>query len=145
MSANAERFDEVTGERIGGEQVAGSAGREEAFRFGVAGYDLWPHAINFCESLKGADFLNITAVWDDEPRHLERLIEVTGAKGYSSLEEFVTSDIQGAVITARTSLRCEVAKALAGAGKHVLSDKPMAMSATEGLEMIRLAATRASC
>src|SRR5262245_15884799 len=103
MSANAERFDDVTGERIGGDQPVGASGRAGAFRFGVAGYDLWPHAINFCESLKGVDFLNITAVWDDEPRHLERLVELTGATGYSSLDEFVNSDIQGAVITARTS------------------------------------------
>jgi predicted dehydrogenase len=137
MSADAERFDEVTGERIGGDRGGASAARENSFRFGVAGYDLWPHAINFCESLKGVDFLNITAVWDDEPRHLERLVELTGARGYSSLDEFVHSDIQGAVITARTSRRREIAKALAGAGKHVLSDKPMAMSAAEGLEMIR--------
>ena len=138
MSDNAKRFDDVTGEQIGGGGgTVKSSSNEGTFRLGVAGYDLWPHAINFCESLRDVDFLNITAVWDDEPRHLERLVELTGAKGYSSLEEFANSDIQGAVITARTSLRREITKALAAGGKHVLSDKPMCMSAAEGMEMIR--------
>lgn len=134
----ATKLDDLTGTRIGGDEQPATESKDgkDVFRLGIAGYDLWPHAINFCNVLKGADFTKITAVWDDEPRHLERLVEITGAKGYSSLEEFCNSDIQGAVITARTSLRCEIAKALAAGGKHVLSDKPMAMSAAEGLEMI---------
>lgn len=137
MSSGAQ-YDDVTGELLGGESTSSSTRPTgKRFRLGVAGYDLWPHAINFCHSLKDVDFLDITAVWDDEPRHLERLVEITGAKGYSSLEEFANSDIDGAVITARTSLRCEITKALAAGGKHVLSDKPMAMSAAEGREMIK--------
>src|SRR5215213_2965878 len=136
MSANAVRFDDVTGERIGGDTASASS-EGSGFRLGFAGYDLWPHAINFCNSLQGVDFLTISAVWDDEPEHLARLVELTGARGYSSLEEFANSEIDGAVITARTSLRCEITKALAAGGKHVLSDKPMCMSAAEGMKMIR--------
>jgi predicted dehydrogenase len=139
MASSGSRIDDVTGERIGGDPAAAGPrpAKDGTFRLGVAGYDLWPHAINFCEVLRDVDFLQIKAVWDDEPRHLERLVEVTGAQGFSDLEAFCQSDIQGAVITARTSRRCEIARALAAAGKHVLSDKPMAMNAAEGREMIR--------
>ena len=139
MSNNSDHIDSVTGERIG----ASSAPRKKSlkkkgvFRFGVAGYDVWPHAINFCQMLEDVDFLEITAVYDEDPRHLARLVELTGAKGYTNLEEFCSSDIQGAVITDRTSRRCAIAKALAAAGKHVLSAKPMSMSAAEGREMIQ--------
>lgn len=137
MANERGRIDDVTGERAERDApVAARADKDRAFRLGIAGYDLWPHAINFCHSLKDADFTRITAVWDDEPEHLARLVELTGAQGFSDLDEFCNSGIQGAVITARTSLRCQIAKALAAHGKHVLSDKPMAMNADEGLEMI---------
>ena len=135
MSSRSETFDAVTGERLSDAPV--TAGKDgAAVRIGLAGYDLWPHAIGFIQALEGVSSVTITAVWDDEPRHLERLVELTGATGYASLEAFCRADIAGAIITARTSRRCEITKALSAAGKHVLSDKPMAMSAAEGREMI---------
>jgi predicted dehydrogenase len=134
-------IDQVTGEPrvsvVDSAAQSADAGREERFRFGVAGYDLWPHAINFCRVLRDASFLDIVAVWDDDPRELERLVDLTGATGYANLEEFCNSDIQGAVITARTSERRSIAQRLAAAGKHVLSDKPMAMNADEGFKIIQ--------
>lgn len=135
MSSSA--IDDVTGEVIGpGEPSAMAPRGEGRFKLGVAGYDLWPHAINFCHVLKDADFVEIAAVWDDEPAHRARLVEITGAVGYASLDDFCQSSIDGAVITARTSERCAITKALAAAGKHVLSDKPMCMNAAEALAMI---------
>jgi UDP-N-acetyl-2-amino-2-deoxyglucuronate dehydrogenase len=67
-------------------------------------------------------------------------VELTGATGYSDLAAFCSSDIDGAIITCRTSLRLRVALALARAGKHVLSDKPMAMNVAECAEIIRACA-----
>lgn len=136
------RRDEVTGEEILLSKESSAAGRQEReasgrFRLGIAGYDLWPHAINFCQTLRDVDFAQISAVWDEDPKHLERLVELTGAEGYTDLDAFCKSDIQGAIITARTSLRREIAVSLAGAGKHVLSDKPMAMTTEECLAIIR--------
>lgn len=135
--------DEVTGLPAHGcptesaEDPTGGIDRHDGrFRLGIAGYDLWPHAVNFCDSLRDAEFAKITAVWDEDPRHVERLVEITGAAGYTDLHEFCASDLQGAIITARTSLRRDVAVALAAAGKHVLSDKPMAMTAAECKEII---------
>jgi predicted dehydrogenase len=104
---------------------------------GIVGYDLWPHAVAFCRALSNVDFLRVSAVWEPDPRGRERLVELTGARGFADLDEFCASDVQGAVITARTSLKCHLASALAGAGKHVLSDKPMAMSVDECLQIIQ--------
>lgn len=140
MATNPPRFDDVTGEALDGDQQGDrkrTAKGDARFRLGIAGYDLWPHAINFCRTLADVDFARISAVWDEDPRHLERLVELTGAEGYTDLDAFCRSDVQGVIITARTSIRAEVAKALASAGKHVLSDKPMAMTTEECLEIIR--------
>jgi phthalate 4,5-cis-dihydrodiol dehydrogenase len=140
MAASNDRFDAVTGALRGDEGTAdrpAAPAADQRFRIGIAGYDLWPHAMSFCRALGGADFCRISAVWDDEPRHLERLVEVTGATGYADLAAFCRSDVQGVIITARTNLRCSIAEALAGAGKHVLSDKPMAMTPGECRAIIR--------
>jgi len=106
------------------------------FKIGLAGYDLWPHTLAFIRSLKGADFCRITSVWDEDPADLEFLVKHTGAKPYSDLDGFVNSDIDGGILTVRTSERASVCKALAAAGKHVLADKPMAMTVAECQEMI---------
>lgn len=136
MSSRQDAFDEVTGQRLSGAPIAARPPSADRVRIGLAGYDLWPHAIGYCEALTASDTVQITAVWDDEPQHLQRLVELTGATGYASLEAFCAADIAGAIITARTSRRCEITNTLAAAGKHVLSDKPMAMSAAQGYAMI---------
>lgn len=149
MTASSGRIDDVTGEVLaggsgeakegGGEAgVLESHGPDTRFRLGIAGYDLWPHTIAFCRTLHNVEFARIGAVWDEDPRHLARLVELTGAEGYTDLDAFCRSGIQGAIVTARTSLRCAVVQALAAAGKHVLSDKPMAMNAAECGEMLRV-------
>lgn len=108
------------------------------FRIGIAGYDLWPHTIAFIEALRDADFCEITAVWDEDPEDLELLVKHTGVAAYRNLEEFVQSDIDGAILTVRTSERARVCAALARAKKHVLADKPMAMSVEECRSMIEV-------
>lgn len=141
MASDRNRLDNVTGESssdVAKPSVARHEGNADSrFRLGIAGYDLWPHAINFCRTLNDVDFARIGAVYDENPRHLARLVELTGAEGYSDLDAFCGSDIQGAIITARTSKRRDIAVALAAKGKHVLSDKPMSMTAAEGLDIIR--------
>jgi predicted dehydrogenase len=141
MASSQGRLDAVTGEALGGEgggaRPLERGAADGRFRLGIAGYDLWPHAVNFCRTLRDVDFARISAVWDEDPRHLERLVELTGAEGYADLAAFCRSDVQGAIITARASIRCAVAQALAAAGKHVLSDKPMAMTTAECQQIIR--------
>jgi predicted dehydrogenase len=141
MAAESARLDDLTGRGPADDPASRPApaadGADDRFRIGIAGYDLWPHTINFCRALRDVDFARISAVWDDEPRHLARLVELTGAEGYDDLAAFCRSDVQGAIITARTSRRCAIATALAAAGKHVLSDKPMAMTPAECLAIIR--------
>ena len=65
------------------------------FRVGLAGYDLWPHTLAFVRALDGADFCRIVAVWDEDPDDLELLVKHTGADGYTDLDDFVNSDIDG--------------------------------------------------
>ena len=106
------------------------------FRIGIAGYDLWPHTLAFIRTLRDAEFCEITAVWDEDATDRKLLVGHTGARAFVSLDEFVSSEIDGGILTVRTSERARVCKALAAAGKHVLADKPMAMTVEECSEMI---------
>lgn len=108
------------------------------FRIGIAGYDLWPHTLAFIEALEGAGFCEIASVWDEDPEELELLVKHTGARGYGDLREFARSKIDGGILTVRTSERARVCAELARAGKHVLADKPMAMSVRDCGEMIEV-------
>ena len=107
------------------------------FEVGIAGYDLWPHTLAFIRVLKEAEFCRIAAVWDEDPHDLELLVGHTGAPGFTDLGEFVRADIDGGILTVRTSERARVCQALAAAGKHVLADKPMAMSVAACEQMIQ--------
>lgn len=107
-----------------------------AFQVGIAGYDLWPHTLAFIRVLADADFCRIAAVWDEDPADLERLVRHTDARGFTDLEAFAAADIDGAILTVRTSERARVCRALAAAGRHVLADKPMAMSVADCQSMI---------
>ena len=134
------RFDELTGQTVGaaeGPAPPAASGTDGGFRIGIAGYDLWPHTVSFCRTLRDVDFCRVSDVWDEDPRKLERLVELTGATGHRDLGAFCRSGVQGAIVTVRTNRRAEVAIALARAGVHVLSDKPMAMTPAECLEIIR--------
>src|SRR5689334_14093530 len=74
--------------------ASGDGAGDARFRVGIAGYDLWPHAVAFCRSLKDADFCRISDVWDEDPRKLARLVELTGATGHAALDAFCASGAQ---------------------------------------------------
>ena len=61
-------------------------------------------------------------------------------KAYSSFEEILSDDSVGAVhITTPNRLHFEMAKAVIGAGKHVICEKPLAMDSAESAELVELA------
>jgi predicted dehydrogenase len=56
---------------------------------------------------------------------------------YETYDEIVNNtDIDAVYITTPNGLHCEGAKRVAAAGKHVIVEKPMAVNATEGQEMV---------
>ena len=80
---------------------------------------------------------DIVAVCDIDPAALERAEARTGAKGFSSLAQLLAgSDADCIILATPSGLHAEQALAAAAAGRHVVTEKPMATRWHDGLQMV---------
>ena len=80
----------------------------------------------------------LVAVCDNKPAALAAAMTSTGAAGFDSLEALLAgSDADVIVLATPSGLHPQQAIAAAKAGRHVLSEKPMATKLDEGLAMVR--------
>jgi UDP-N-acetyl-2-amino-2-deoxyglucuronate dehydrogenase len=80
----------------------------------------------------------LVAVCDTNPAALEAAVGKTGAVGYSSLHTLLTdSDADVVILSTPSGLHPQQAIAAARAGRHVVTEKPMATKWEEGVEMVR--------
>ncbi|MBB2484206.1 Gfo/Idh/MocA family oxidoreductase [Mitsuaria sp. WAJ17] len=85
-----------------------------------------------------ADRAEIVAVCDTRPEALQAAVELTGAPGFASLEALLAgSDADVVVLATPSGLHPQQAVQVARAGRHVLSEKPMATKFEEGMAMVR--------
>jgi UDP-N-acetyl-2-amino-2-deoxyglucuronate dehydrogenase len=79
----------------------------------------------------------LVAVCDVDPAALERAVAKTGAKGFRSLEALLAGSNADAVILATPSgLHAAQTIEVAAAGRHVITEKPMATRWQDGKHMV---------
>jgi UDP-N-acetyl-2-amino-2-deoxyglucuronate dehydrogenase len=87
---------------------------------------------------KHSDRAELVAVCDSDPVALEKAVARTGAKGYRSHQAMTTGCPADIVVIATPSgVHSAQAIAVAEAGKHVMTEKPMATRWRDGLDMVR--------
>lgn len=80
----------------------------------------------------------LVAVCDNRPQALDAAVAKTGVPGYASLDALLASSNADIVTLATPSgLHPQHAMRAAAAGRHVLSEKPMATKWDEGMAMVR--------
>jgi UDP-N-acetyl-2-amino-2-deoxyglucuronate dehydrogenase len=80
----------------------------------------------------------LVAVCDTDAVRLQAAVERTGARGFDSLDALLAgSDADIVALTTPSGLHPQQAIACARAGRHVLSEKPMATKWDEGVAMVR--------
>lgn len=85
-----------------------------------------------------ADRAEIVAVCDTRPEALQAAVAATGAAGFASLDALLAGAEPDVVVLATPSgLHPQQAIQVARAGRHVLSEKPMATKFEEGMAMVR--------
>jgi UDP-N-acetyl-2-amino-2-deoxyglucuronate dehydrogenase len=84
------------------------------------------------------DNLQLTAVCDPDPAALHAATERYGVRGYASLSDLLQSpDVDIVALCTPSGLHSNQAIQAAEAGKHVLTEKPMATRWQDGLRMVR--------
>ncbi|MED5619479.1 Gfo/Idh/MocA family protein [Ideonella sp. BN130291] len=80
----------------------------------------------------------LVAVCDNRPAALEAAVAKTGAAGFASLDALLAeSDADIVVLATPSGLHPRQAIKVAQAGRHVLTEKPMATKFDEGMQMVR--------
>jgi len=87
---------------------------------------------------KYADRAELVDVCDTVPAALEAAVGKTGARGHSDFAELLAkSDADVVVLTTPSGLHAAQGIAAAGAGFHVVSEKPMATKLEDGVDFVR--------
>ena len=106
-------------------------------RFGLAGCGRIS-ANHFDALAKHADRAELVAVCDVDPRALAAAVERTSARGYGSLTELLAgADLDAVVLATPSGLHAEQAIQVAAAGRHVITEKPMATRWQDGKRMVQ--------
>lgn len=112
---------------------------------GIIGYGpAFNMGLNHSTAINSIEGLQVTAVCDLDSERLEAAREELGdIKTYSKVADVAADpDIQLVIVILPHNLHCEVAVACLGAGKHVVVEKPMAISIDECTQMIEAAKKR---
>jgi UDP-N-acetyl-2-amino-2-deoxyglucuronate dehydrogenase len=96
-------------------------------------------AANHFGAMEGhADNIELVDVCDIDPAALQAAVERTGAKGHSKLADMLkTTTADLVVLTTPSGLHPQQAVDVAKAGKHVMTEKPMATRWQDGLRMVK--------
>lgn len=90
------------------------------------------HARGYANELKEIPGVAITAVWDEEPERGTAWAAELGVPFESDLQRFMArADVDGIVCDAPTNRHAEVMIAAANAGKHIFTEKVMALTVKE--------------
>jgi UDP-N-acetyl-2-amino-2-deoxyglucuronate dehydrogenase len=87
---------------------------------------------------KHADSCELVDVCDVDPQALQAAAEATGARAHASLSAMLAAtDADAVILTTPSGLHPGQAIEVARAGRHVVSEKPMATRYEDGLAMVR--------
>jgi UDP-N-acetyl-2-amino-2-deoxyglucuronate dehydrogenase len=111
--------------------------RDRKIRFALVGCGRIS-ANHFASLERHAERAELVAVCDNRPEALAAAVQKTGAQGFSSLDALLAgSDADIVALTTPSGLHPRQAIRVAQAGRHVLSEKPMATKFDEGMQMVR--------
>jgi UDP-N-acetyl-2-amino-2-deoxyglucuronate dehydrogenase len=96
-------------------------------------------AANHFGAMEGhADNIELVDVCDIDPAALKAAVERTGAKGHTNLADMLKATAADLVVlTTPSGLHPQQAIDVAKAGKHVMTEKPMATRWQDGLRMVK--------
>lgn len=90
------------------------------------------HAKGYARQLSSMEEVEIAAVWDENEQRGREWAGELGVPFYADLDELLkVSDIKGVVVNAPTNMHLEVMVKAARAGKHIFTEKVLAITVAE--------------
>jgi predicted dehydrogenase len=101
------------------------------------------HSQAYCRRMLTYDDVKLVACWDDDEERGREAADAYGMRFESAVENVLHNpEIQGVIVTCETNRHPEMVIAAAEAGKHILLQKPMALT-LEDCDRMTAAAERA--
>ncbi len=91
------------------------------------------HAYEYCLAAK--EYADVVGVYDRDPDRRNAFCKQHGLKEFTDFEELLASDANGVIVTSATSEHAEYIPRIAEAGKDIFSEKVMALSIAECLDI----------
>ena len=93
---------------------------------------------HFASIKKYSDVAELVGICDIDPNALSVATTETGAKPFAKMSEMIAElDIDIVVLTTPSGLHAQQTLEVARAGKHVITEKPMATNWVDGLKMVK--------
>ncbi|GHH01363.1 Gfo/Idh/MocA family protein [Streptomyces rubradiris] len=103
-------------------------------RIGLLGTGPWARA-TYAPALAEHTGLEFTGVWGRRPEAAAELADRYGVTPYAEVDALL-ADVDAVAVALPPSVQAELAVRAAGAGRHLLLDKPLAVSAAEGRAVV---------
>jgi predicted dehydrogenase len=97
-----------------------------ALRFGVVGTGYWAQEAH-ATALAASDATDLVAVWGRDPAKTEAAAERFGIAGFTDLDRLL-AEVDAVAVAVPPDVQAELAVRAAAAGRHLLLDKPLALS-----------------
>jgi predicted dehydrogenase len=95
------------------------------------------HADDYAREAQGHPRTAIVAAWDEDPARGRAKAKALGATFHSDLAELLGSpDVDGVIVTTPTNAHRDVIVAAAKAGKHIFTEKVLALTPSECREIL---------
>ncbi len=88
------------------------------------------HADEYTQMAKNAG-ATVTGVWDENPAWRDAFAARNGIAAYESLDDLLASDAEGVIVCAATSVHTDCIIRAAKAGKHIFTEKVLALTEAE--------------
>ncbi|MFG2932962.1 Gfo/Idh/MocA family protein [Streptomyces achromogenes] len=106
-------------------------------RIGLLGTGPWARA-TYAPALDGHPGLRFAGVWGRRPEAATELAERYGVAAYADVDALL-ADVDAVAVALPPSVQAELAVRAAEAGRHLLLDKPLALSAAGGRAVVEAA------
>ncbi len=96
------------------------------------------HAAGYAKTLQGMDDVNVTCVWDENAERGAAWAQELGAEFESDLDKLLSRpDVDAVAVNCPTAMHPEVIIKAARAGKHIFTEKVLALTVRECDEIIK--------